>query len=93
MSATLNLMIINEQKAAWPEEYLQLKENKEVNSTSDLAQLSPFLKDNIIRMRPRLEYSNILPEQTRFPGFPVLYWGLWGTRPSGLATISSGDLR
>ena len=60
-------MIENEQIAERPEEMEQLKEGKEIEKPSVLFQFKPFLENNLIRMRTRLEYGEHLPEQTRFP--------------------------
>merc|ERR1712074_225882 len=67
MKEVLNLMIENEQIAAWPEEMEYLKEGKEIEKPSFLFQFKPFLEDNLIKMRTRLEYGEHLTEQTRFP--------------------------
>ena len=67
MEEALKLMIVNEQKATWPKEYDQLQEGLEVDNTSDIFQLNPILDDDVIKMRTRLEYSQLLPEQTKFP--------------------------
>ena len=69
MKEVLNLMIENEQIAAWPEEMELLKGGKEIEKPSIIFQFKPFLKNNLIRMRTRLEYGEHLPEQTRFPLF------------------------
>merc|ERR1712074_135973 len=67
MKEVLNLMIENEQIAAWPEEMEYLKDGKEIEKPSFLFQFKPFLETNLIRMRTRLEYGEHLSEQTRFP--------------------------
>ena len=67
MEEALKLMIINEQKATWPKEYDQLQEANVVDTSSDSYQLNPIMEEDVIKMRTRLEYSQMLPEQTKFP--------------------------
>ena len=67
MAATLDLTVMNEQKATWTNEYLHLEEGGKVDPATDIASLTPFMEDGIIKMRKWLEYSKLLPEQTRFP--------------------------
>ena len=67
MEEVLKLMIINEQKATWPKEYDQLQEENAVDTSSDIYQLNPIMEEDVIKMRTRLEYSQMLPEQTKFP--------------------------
>ena len=63
---SLQLMIINAQKERWGEEYAALKGGKPVKVTSDIHQLNPILSvDGVICMKTRLEYSQLLPEQTK----------------------------
>ena len=50
MKEVLNLMIENEQIAAWPEEMKYLKEGEEIEKPSILFQFKPFLETNLIRM-------------------------------------------
>ena len=63
----LSIIIRNTQMSQWGEEYTLLKEGKSVPYSSELYQLRPFMEKGLIKMRTRLEYSLILPEQLRFP--------------------------
>lgn len=67
MEEALKLMIINEQNASWPNKYAQLEEGGAVDTSSEIFQLNPVMEDDMIKMRIRLEYSHLLPAQTKFP--------------------------
>ena len=61
-------MIKNDQKLTFVEEYESFKEGKEVSKSSTISSLSPFMDPSgVIKMKTRLEYCDILPEQARYP--------------------------
>ena len=44
-----------------------MEEGNDVEKTSELFDLSPFMEDGIIKMQTRLTYSELLPEQMKHP--------------------------
>ena len=48
-----------------------MEEGNDVDKTSELYDLSPFMEDRIIKMQTRLMYSELLPEQMKHP---ILLW-------------------
>ena len=68
LDAILKVMVINDQRITFAEEYDQLERGENIDKKSDITSLSPFLSsDGTIRMRTRLEYCDVLPEQTKYP--------------------------
>ena len=68
LEAILTVMIKNDQKLTFVEEYESFKEGKEVSKSSTISSLSPFMDPSGgIKMKTRLEYCDILPEQARYP--------------------------
>ena len=67
LEAILNVMVINDQKTHFMTEYEQLQRGKDVDPTSTLYDLSPFMEDGVIKMRTRLTRMDILPEQLKHP--------------------------
>ena len=62
IDTVMKLMIKNDQKLTFGDDYKRLKEGKDVEKTSELFDLSPFMEDGIIKMQTRLTYSELLPE-------------------------------
>ena len=61
-------MILNDQKHTFIEEYKALQLGENVQKSSNIATLSPFLdQDGLIKMKSRLEYCDLLPEQSKYP--------------------------
>ena len=60
-------MIINDQKLGFGSKYDQLERGEDIKKSSELYPLSPFMEDGVIKMRSRLEKSDILPEQMKYP--------------------------
>merc|ERR1712015_160555 len=55
LDAILKVMVINDQKTTFTEEYEQLEKGEKVDKKSDIISLSPFLSsDGAIRMKTRL---------------------------------------
>ena len=68
LEAVLNAMILNDQKHTFIEEYKALQLGENVQKSSNIATLSPFLdQDGLIKMKSRLEYCDLLPEQSKYP--------------------------
>ena len=67
MESVMNLMIINDQKLQFSDEYSLLERGKEVGKGSELYNFSPFMENGVIKMRTRLTHSELLPEQMRRP--------------------------
>ena len=68
LEAVLNAMILNDQKHTFIEEYKALQLGENVKKSSNIATLSPFLdQDGLIKMKSRLEYCDLLPEQSKYP--------------------------
>ena len=53
----MKLMIKNDQKLTFGDDYKRSEEGKDVEKTSKLFDLSPFMEDGIIKMQARLTYS------------------------------------
>ena len=67
IDTVMKLMITNDQKIVFGEDYCKLEEGNDVDKTSELYDLSPFMEDGIIKMQTRLTYSELLPEQMKHP--------------------------
>ena len=67
LDAILDIMIINDQKTHFIDEYTQLQQEEDVGKNSHIYALSPFLEEGIIKMQTRLAYSDLLPEQMKYP--------------------------
>merc|ERR1711873_158659 len=61
-------MISNDQKLTFIEEYKALQHEENVDKSSNITKLSPFLdQDGLIKMKSRLEYCDLLSEQPKYP--------------------------
>ena len=67
IDTVMKLMITSDQKIAFGEDYCKLEEEDEVDKTSELYDLSPFMEDGIIKMRANVTYTDILTEQMKHP--------------------------
>ena len=56
IDTVMKLMIINDQKLTFGDDYKRLEEGKDVEKTSELFDLSPLKEDGIIKMQTRLTY-------------------------------------
>ena len=65
INIVMKLMIENDQKLTFGDDYKKLEEGKDVEKTSELYNLSPFMEDGIVKMQTRLTYSEILLEQMK----------------------------
>ena len=54
IDTVMKLMIKNDQKLTFGDDYKRLKEGKDVEKTSELFDLSPFMEDGIIKMQAML---------------------------------------
>ena len=54
IDTVMKLMITSDQKIAFGEDYCKLEEEDEVDKTSELYDLSPFMEDGVIKMQTRL---------------------------------------
>ena len=50
MKAVLNIMIINDQNISFGPEYDQLERGENVDSTSNIYSMSPYMENGIIKM-------------------------------------------
>ena len=60
-------MVINDQQITFGHEYNQLENGMDVDRNSAIYCLSPFMDNNVIKMRTRLGHSELLPEQHKYP--------------------------
>ena len=63
----MKLMITNDQKIAFGEDYHKLEDGNNVDKTSELYDLSQFMEDGIIKTQTMLTYSELLPQQIKRP--------------------------
>ena len=67
MDAVLHAMLINDQKLTFVEKCKALQLGEHVHKSSNIATLSPFLDGyGLSKMKSRLEYCDLLPEQSKF---------------------------
>lgn len=63
MSAAMRVLCRNVQRESFPKEYECLSNNKEINVTSAIISLTPFLdREGIMRVGGRLKHSDMLQE-------------------------------
>ena len=67
MERVLNLMVINDQRIHFKEEYDKLRFCKPIGKDSELFKFNPFYctKDKTIKMNTRLARADVFPEQVK----------------------------
>lgn len=63
---SMNILTILCQRQAFPDEYNKLVKNKNINNSSKLSCLNPFIRDKIIRVGGRIRHSNLAYDK-KFP--------------------------